>query len=101
MNDSLIEWAPKTWNPITGCPGPKVSPGCANCYAERIVNTPNLDWVIAGAETGPNKRHMDIVWALSLLKQCRADYSKTPFFFKKDSNSSRLLDGREWNEVPA
>jgi len=29
---SRIEWTQKTWNPITGCT--KVSPGCANCYAE-------------------------------------------------------------------
>ncbi len=39
MNDTLIEWCDRTWNPITGCPGPKVSPGCANCYAERMANT--------------------------------------------------------------
>jgi protein gp37 len=29
-----IEWADSTWNPVTGCK--KVSPGCANCYAEAI-----------------------------------------------------------------
>jgi len=29
-----IEWAQETWNPITGCT--KISPGCANCYAERM-----------------------------------------------------------------
>ena len=32
-----IEWADETWNPAHGCE--KVSPGCANCYAEHIVNT--------------------------------------------------------------
>jgi protein gp37 len=30
---SKIEWTDQTWNPVTGCT--KVSPGCANCYAER------------------------------------------------------------------
>jgi len=30
-----IEWATETWNPITGCT--KISPGCANCYAERMA----------------------------------------------------------------
>jgi len=30
-----IEWADKTWNPVIGCS--KVSPGCKNCYAERIA----------------------------------------------------------------
>ncbi len=32
---SSIEWTDSTWNPITGCT--KVSPGCANCYAERMA----------------------------------------------------------------
>lgn len=41
-----IEWAAtmkdgvlipgKTWNPVTGCN--KISPGCKNCYAERMAN---------------------------------------------------------------
>ena len=32
---SNIEWTDETWNPVTGCT--KVSPGCANCYAERMA----------------------------------------------------------------
>jgi protein gp37 len=32
---SSIEWTDATWNPIIGCS--KVSPGCANCYAERMA----------------------------------------------------------------
>ena len=32
--NSSIEWTESTWNPITGCT--KVSPGCKNCYAERM-----------------------------------------------------------------
>ncbi|MCD6346409.1 MAG: phage Gp37/Gp68 family protein [Bacteroidales bacterium] len=34
MSISAIEWTDVTWNPITGCT--KVSPGCKNCYAERM-----------------------------------------------------------------
>jgi protein gp37 len=34
MNKTKIEWADATWNPITGCT--KISPGCQNCYAERM-----------------------------------------------------------------
>jgi len=30
-----IEWTDATWSPVTGCS--KVSPGCDNCYAERIT----------------------------------------------------------------
>lgn len=33
MGITRIEWADKTWNPITGCT--KCGPACANCYAER------------------------------------------------------------------
>lgn len=29
---SKIEWTEQTWNPAAGCT--KISPGCANCYAE-------------------------------------------------------------------
>ncbi len=32
---SNIEWTESTWNPITGCT--KISPGCENCYAERMA----------------------------------------------------------------
>ena len=33
---SSIEWTEYSWNPITGCT--KISPGCKNCYAERMAN---------------------------------------------------------------
>ncbi len=32
---SSIEWTEATWNPVTGCT--KISPGCKNCYAERMA----------------------------------------------------------------
>lgn len=32
---SDIEWTGYTWNPVTGCD--KVSPGCKNCYADRMA----------------------------------------------------------------
>jgi protein gp37 len=32
--NSAIEWVTATWNPLTGCT--KISPGCKNCYAERM-----------------------------------------------------------------
>lgn len=32
---SLIEWTESTWNPVSGCT--KISPGCKNCYAERMA----------------------------------------------------------------
>jgi protein gp37 len=33
--NSQIEWTDATWNPVTGCT--KISPGCKNCYAERMA----------------------------------------------------------------
>lgn len=35
MGKSKIDWTDKVWNPITGCT--KISPGCQNCYAERMA----------------------------------------------------------------
>ncbi len=33
--NTKIEWTECTWNPVTGCT--KISPGCLNCYAERMA----------------------------------------------------------------
>jgi protein gp37 len=46
MKDSKIEWCDHTFNPWEGCT--KVSPGCANCYAEAR----NKRWA-GGANWGP------------------------------------------------
>ena len=35
-NKSSIEWTSATWNPSTGCDA--LSPGCDNCYAERLAH---------------------------------------------------------------
>lgn len=32
---TTIEWTEATWNPVSGCT--KISPGCVNCYAERMA----------------------------------------------------------------
>lgn len=37
MENSSIEWTDHTFNPWYGCT--KVSPGCANCYAETLMDT--------------------------------------------------------------
>jgi protein gp37 len=57
-----------------------------------------IRWVICGAETGPRKRSMDPAWAVALRDQCiEAD---VPFFFKRDSDGGRLLDGQKWEQFP-
>jgi protein gp37 len=62
-----------------------------------------VDWLIAGGESGPNARPMAPNWARSIRDQC-VD-AGVPFFFKQwggvnKASAGRLLDGREWNEVP-
>ncbi|MGE5202855.1 MAG: DUF5131 family protein, partial [Acidobacteriota bacterium] len=37
MNKTSIQWTDETWNPLVGCR--RVSEGCRNCYAERLVAT--------------------------------------------------------------
>ena len=37
MTDTKIDWAEKTWNPVTGCT--PVSAGCAHCYAAKMAST--------------------------------------------------------------
>lgn len=63
-----------------------------------VCGEPPIDQIICGAETGPGKRDMDLAWARNLRDQCQA--AGVPFFFKKDSNGSRLLDGQEWSQYP-
>jgi protein gp37 len=36
MARTSIDWTEMSWNPCTGCT--KISPGCANCYAETMSN---------------------------------------------------------------
>jgi protein gp37 len=57
-----------------------------------------LDVVICGAETGPGKRPMELDWARNIRDQCQA--AGTPFFFKRDSQGRRELDGHRWEEFP-
>ena len=46
-----------------------------------IIDTPALDWVIAGGESGPGARPMHPDWARSLRDQCAA--AGVAFFFKQ------------------
>ena len=62
-----------------------------------------VDWVIAGGESGPDYRPMDITWAREIRDLCRE--AEIPFFFKQWGGRSpkslgRELDGRIWDEMP-
>jgi len=62
-----------------------------------------LDWVIAGCESGPGAREMDIEWVRSLRDQ--AFHASVPFFLKQMKVAGKLvkmprLDGTIWDEFP-
>lgn len=86
-----------------------------------------LSWIIAGGESGPNARPAHPDWFRSVRDQCQS--AGIPFFFKQwgewlpagedgapcdhqhlncsdqpvrvgKKRAGRLLDGREWNELP-
>ena len=59
---------------------------------------PDIDWVILGAETGPDKRWMDPMWACDVRDECIE--AGIPFFFKKDSLGQNHIQGRTWTQYP-
>jgi protein gp37 len=67
------------------------------------INLDGIGWVIAGGESGPHYRPMQLAWARSIRDACQAD--GVPFFFKQwggrtPKAAGRELDGRIWNEMP-
>ena len=58
MANTKIAWADKVWNPVVGCS--KVSPGCQNCYAERMAKRLANIWYAKGHEANA-ERYGEIV----------------------------------------
>jgi protein gp37 len=56
-----------------------------------------LGWVVAGGESGPNFRPMDLEWLAALVDQCRA--TSTPIFVKQDAKYNPGLRGRIPDEL--
>lgn len=62
-----------------------------------------IHWVIAGGESGPRYRPMDLSWVQEIRDTCLA--GNVPFFFKQwggrtPKAAGRELDGQLWDEVP-
>jgi protein gp37 len=62
-----------------------------------------IDWLIAGGESGSKHRPVKEKWLLDLRDQCTT--ASVPFFFKqwggqRPKSGGRLLQGREWNDMP-
>jgi protein gp37 len=63
-----------------------------------------IDWLIAGGESGPRHRPVKEEWLTELRDRCQT--ASVAFFFKqwggqRPKSGGRLLQGREWNEMPA
>jgi protein gp37 len=58
-----------------------------------------LDWVVAGAQSGPGAPPCDLEWARSLRDQCRRAEVRVPFAWK-DPTGYPPLDGVVWSQVP-
>lgn len=56
-----------------------------------------LNWVIAGGESGPGHRPMNIEWAEAIRQQCKA--AGTAFFFKQSSALRSGQRGRASDEL--
>lgn len=68
------------------------------------VEFKGIDWVIAGGESGPRARPVNIDWVRELRDQCLKQ--GVAFFFKqwgglRPKSGGRLLDGIEWNGFPS
>jgi protein gp37 len=89
--------------------------GCITCRRSKTGNVIHsnhpypygLSWIVAGCESGPGARPMELDWVRNLRDQC-VD-SDTPFFLKQmlfDGQTPKvlvktpILDGRTWTEFP-
>lgn len=62
-----------------------------------------IDWVIAGGESGPGYRPVDVEWVRGIRDQCES--ASVPFFFKQwgghhPKELGRELDGVLWDQMP-
>lgn len=89
------------------CPGEDACPfgECINWW-NGTNESPDINWLIVGGESGPNARPMHPDWVRSLRDQCVA--AGVPFFFKQWGGNKKIngtwggnvLDNRVWNERP-
>jgi protein gp37 len=63
----------------------------------------DIKWLIAGGESGPRHRPVNVAWLRDLRERCNAE--DVAFFFKqwgghRPKSGGRELDGRTWDEMP-
>jgi protein gp37 len=68
-----------------------------------LLDLSGISWVIAGGESGPGARPMEVDWIRQVRDSCSR--AGVAFFFKqwggvRKSKTGRLLDGRTYDEFP-
>lgn len=71
-------------------------------YVDKLDYT-DVDWVIAGGESGYGARVMKKEWVLEIRDRCEKE--NVPFFFKQwggvnKKKAGRLLDGKIYDDMP-
>jgi len=65
-----------------------------------IEQLENINWLVVGAETGPQGRLINGDWIQHICEACQA--AGVPVWVKQiNAKRQRLLYGREWNQAPA
>ncbi len=77
---------------------------CEPLLGPLLLELEGVHWVIAGGESGPHHRPMDLDWARGVRDQSLA--AGVPFFFKQVGGRTpkahgRLLDGVTWDQYPS
>lgn len=88
--NTSIEWANKTWNPVTGCT--EVSPGCDHCYArvfaERWRGTPGHSYEQGfDLKLWPDRLTLPVAWK----KPCRIFTNSMSDLFHRDVPDAFIL----------
>lgn len=115
---SELDWPPNLWM------GVSIETNRYRFRSDHLVNVPaavrflscepllgplddlkldGIDWVIAGGESGPSARPLQLPWVTGLRDQCMD--AQVPFFFKQwggrtPKSGGRELEGRLWDEMP-
>ena len=68
------------------------------------IDLSNIHWVIAGGESGPKARTVEVEWIREIRDQCKEQ--KVAFFFKQWGGKTpkaggNILDKKQWLEYPS
>jgi len=75
-----------------------VCPECDGLIGQGHPDTPSIDWVIAGGESGKGARPLHPQWVRSLRDQCAA--ARVPFFFKQWGAWAPIDRWEPWQKKP-